>query len=105
MFWTEAIPVVTSLSTVTLYVAYVIPVILGLRDRKWVEQAPWNLGRFGPAINAAAIVYTIFICVVLVMPPNQLAGKTIAGILLALLALWFGWVRKRFHGPEWSRSK
>ena len=86
MVWTKAVPVVTSLSTVALYLAYIIPVALGLRARRagsdWPTAAVWSLGRFGPAINMVAIAFAVFICFVLVMPPNQLAGETLAGLLL-----------------------
>ena len=43
-----------------------------------------------------------FICVVLVMPPNELAGKTLGGLLVGLGVLYAAVVRKRFKGPEWS---
>jgi hypothetical protein len=47
-----------------------------------------------------AIAWTIFICAILVMPPNELSGKTIAG-LTAGLGLWF-WTseRHRYRGPR-----
>jgi amino acid transporter len=107
MAWTAAIPVVASLSVVALYLAYIIPVVLGFRARKrpgpWTSMAVWNLGRWGAPINAIAIGYTAVICVVLVMPPNEMAGKTLAGVMAALaLAYWCG-VRKKFRGPEWVR--
>jgi amino acid transporter len=106
MVWSGAIPVVTSLSTVALYVAYVIPLILGLRARRrghpWTTWAVWNLGAAGPMVNTVAILYTIFICVVLVMPPNLLAGQTFAGLVLALAALWFFKARSYYAGPDWS---
>ncbi len=109
MLWTGAVPVVTSLSTVALYIAYIVPVALALRARKaspaWPSMAPWSLGRYGGTINAFAIGYTIVICVVLVMPPNQLAGYTLAG-LLALLALMYVFAaRHEYTGPDWSRPK
>ena len=109
MVWTEAVPVVTSLSTVALYLAYIIPVALGLRARRagsdWPKAAVWNLGRFGPAVNAIAIAFAVFICIVLVMPPNQLAGETLAGLLIALTLLYVFVARRRYKGPKWSHRE
>jgi len=109
MLWTEAIPVVTSLSTVTLYLAYIIPVALGLRARRagseWPHAAVWSLGRFGPAVNAIAIAFAVFISFVLVMPPNQLAGETLAGLLIGLGLLYVTIVRSRYKGPRWSHHQ
>ena len=109
MVWTGAIPVVTSLSTVALYVAYVIPLMLGLRARRrghpWTKWAVWNLGPAGSMVNAVAILYTVFICVVLVMPPNLLAGQTFGGLVLALAALWLWKARSSYAGPDWSAKE
>lgn len=108
MAWSGAVPVVTSLSTVALYLAYIIPVILGLRARRqspsWSDGTLWTLGRWGPVINRVAIAYAIFICCVLIMPPNELAGKTLAGVCLLLLLVYWFRVRQQFGGPEWAHS-
>ena len=61
------------------------------------------MGRFGAPLNLVAVVFAAFICVVLIMPPNELAGKTLAGLLVSLGVLYAAVVRKRFKGPEWSR--
>ena len=109
MLWTKAIPVVTSLSTVALYLAYIIPVALGLRARRagsdWPSKAVWNLGRFGPTINVVAIAFAVFISFVLVMPPNQLAGETLAGLLIGLGLLYAVIARHRYKGPKWSHHE
>jgi amino acid transporter len=106
MLWSGAIPVVTSLSTVSLYVAYAVPVALALRARRlrpeWTREAIWSLGKRGAAINWIAVVYTAFICVVLVMPPNQLAGYTFAGLLAILVVLYLLRARYFYKGPEWA---
>jgi amino acid transporter len=105
MAWGEAVPVVTSMSTVSLYWAYVIPVWLGWRKRQeWVGEAVWTLGRAGWWVNLVAIVYTTFICFILMMPPNALAGKTMVGIVVVLALVWWGGVRRRFAGPDWTRA-
>ena len=107
MAWSGAVTVVTSLSTVALYLSYVIPIFLAVRARRmgseWPAMSVWSLGRWGMAINVVAITYTVFISAVLMMPPNQLAGKTLAGVLLALFVIYLVTVRKRFKGPEWAR--
>jgi amino acid transporter len=109
MVWTEAVPVVTSLSTVALYLAYIIPVALGLRARRagsdWPKAAVWSLGGFGPVVNMIAIAFAVFICIVLVMPPNQLAGETLAGLILALAVLYAAVARRRYKGPKWSHHE
>ncbi len=106
MAWSGAIPVVTSLSTVALYVAYVIPVALGLwtrlRGSDWPAAAPWRLGRYGVAVNAIAVVYTGFISIVLMMPPNERAGETLAGVIAALALVYAVRVRRKFLGPKWA---
>jgi len=105
MAWTGAVPIVTSLSTVALYLAYVIPVALGLRARlrgsDWPKLARWTLGRWGVALNGVALIYTSFICFVLMMPPNQLAAKTLAGVLAALALIYFVEVRRKYVTPGW----
>lgn len=105
MAWTGVIPIVTSLSTVALYLAYIIPIVLGYRARKgpgdWTRMAVWRLGKWGPATNLTAIGYGTAACVILVMPPNQLAGQTLAGVIGLLLIVYLVGVRKRFSGPEW----
>jgi amino acid transporter len=108
MIWSGAVPIVTSLSTVTLYLAYTIPIVLALRARRrgsgWASAAVWSLGRWGAAVNAIAIAYAFFICIVLVMPPNELAGKTLAGLLAALAVVYSAMVRRKFTGPAWSHA-
>ena len=114
MLWTGAVPVVTSLSTVALYAAYIIPVALAFRARsasyeglaaRWQKAAVWSLGGWGAAINAVAIVYTLFICFVLVMPPNELAGKTFLGLLAGLALLYAAVARRKYKGPQWDRAQ
>jgi hypothetical protein len=52
-------------------------------------------------VNFVALFYTAFICVVLVMPPNQLAAMTLAGVLCALVLVYAFEVRHKYRGPEW----
>ena len=98
-----AYSVVTSMSTVGLYIAYIIPVFLGWRARKanaYTQRGPWHLGSYSNIVNLAAVLWTVFICFILVMPPNQLAGKTMLALFL-LLSVWYAVSeRHRFQGPR-----
>jgi amino acid transporter len=103
MAWSGAVPVVTSMGTVAVYLGYVIPVILGLRSQ--YMRGPWTLGRWSKPVAWIAIAYAVFISIVLVMPPNDLAGKTLGGVLIALGLLYWFEVRHKFRGPEWAREQ
>ena len=50
--YSKAYPVVTSISTIGLYISYVIPVFLHLRAGK-IERGPWHLGGYSKAINSS----------------------------------------------------
>jgi amino acid transporter len=108
MAWSGAVPVVTSLSTVALYMAYIIPIVLAARARaagsNWPAMSVWTLGRWGMPVNVVAIIYTVLISIVLVMPPNELAGKTLGGVILALLLIYVFEARRKYSGPEWART-
>lgn len=86
--YAAAFYVVTSISTITLYLAYVIPIALNLVHRLPREQTPWSLGRFGPAINVLAILWCAFITIVFVLPPNELVLWTMLVVGLGLTAYW-----------------
>jgi amino acid transporter len=97
--------VVTSVSVIGLYFSYIIPVYLAWRKRGTASAAPrgpWHLGRSGPTINLVAILWVIFITVILSIPDNMRAGKTIAGLTLLLGAWYLVSERHRFRGPGWA---
>ena len=94
--------VVTSVSVIGLYFSYIIPVYLAWRSRgthSEMPRGPWHLGRFAPALNLVAILWVVFITVILSLPDGARAGKAIGGLTL-VLALWFvASERRRFRGP------
>lgn len=101
--YSRAFTVIASISTIGLYVSYIIPVALVLRARgrgEWKDLGPWNLGRWGWAVNAGAVAWVAFISVLFVAPPNQQTGYTFAALVLALAVYWLGWARGRFGGPR-----
>jgi len=109
--YAAAYSVVTSISTITLYLAYVIPIWLNWLNRlrrrgEYATRvtAPWSLGRFGPAINTVAILWVIVITVVFALPPNELVLWTML-LLGGLIALyWWLSARRRFVGPAGARA-
>src|SRR5206468_6178677 len=104
--YAAAYSVVTSISTITLYLAYVIPIWLNWRNRRRRRgeyatraTAPWSLGCFGPAINAVAIVWVLVISVIFTLPPNELVLWTMVLLGVVIAAYWVLSARRRFVGP------
>lgn len=91
--------VVTSISTIALYLAYAIPIFLNFRNRVPRELTPWSLGRFGPAINAVAIVWCAFITIVFMLPPNELVLWTMLLAAAGMAIYWLVRARRNFAGP------
>lgn len=97
--YAAAFYVVTSISTIALYLAYVIPILLNVRRRVPRELTPWSLGRFGPAINVVAIVWCAFIAVVFMLPPNELVLWTMLLVAAGMAFYWLVSARRSFAGP------
>jgi amino acid transporter len=108
--YAAAFTVVTSISTIALYLAYAIPVYLNWRNRRrgageytTRATAPWTLGRFGPVINVVALVWVAFIAVVFALPPNELVLWTMLLLAIGLAVYWTASARRRFVGPPRAR--
>ena len=104
--YAAAFSVVTSISTITLYLAYGIPIWLNRRNRRrgrgelvTPERAPWNLGRFTPLLNGIAIAWIAVLSVVFVLPPNELCLWTMILVAVGLVAYWSLSARHHFRGP------
>ena len=88
-----------------LYIAYIAPVYLAWRRRGSPAEparGPWHLGRFGAAINLVAMIWVAFITIILAIPDNMRAGKTMAAVTLALAAWYLAIERRRFCGPAFA---
>jgi amino acid permease (GABA permease) len=99
---------VTSIATVGLYVAYVIPVFLRVLRGDSFEKGPWNLGRWGRPIGIVASAWVVIIFVLFMLPtssPVKLStfNYTPVAFLVVLggaAIWWFASARKWFKGPR-----
>ena len=99
--------VVTSISTITLYLAYIFPTYLNFRNKRRNQgehtdnqNAPWNMKRWGPIVNVAAMIWVVFITILFILPPNELVLWTMIAIAVLLAVYWFASERERFKGPR-----
>lgn len=63
------------------------------------RKGPWTLGRFGATLNVAAIVWIVFMSVLMSVPPTGEVGVTMGAMAVVLVVAWFGGVRRHFKGP------
>ncbi|HEX3791497.1 MAG TPA: amino acid permease [Pseudonocardiaceae bacterium] len=105
---TTAYAAVTSIATVGLYVAYVIPVFLRVLKGDRFERGPWHLGRWGKPIGVVATIWVVFIFVLFMLPQVSPVSATNFNytpvaflVVLGGAALWW-WVsaHKWFTGPK-----
>jgi len=103
MIYSRAYSVVTSISVIGFYLSYIIPVYLGwIKKASWVsKRGPWNLGKWSNLINLLAIIWGVFICAVMVMPPNGRAGVAIIGVMAILLIFRAVGGSHEVHKPHW----
>jgi amino acid transporter len=99
--------VVTSISTITLYLAYMFPIYLNWRNKRrrqgeftTRETAPWSMGKWGPLVNVIAIVWVVIISVIFSLPPNELVLWTMLGLAVVLTLYWQLSAKRSFVGPS-----
>ncbi|MGH3257493.1 MAG: amino acid permease [Streptosporangiaceae bacterium] len=59
---------VTSIAVIGLYIAYVIPTYLRLRQGASFKRGPWHLGRWSYLVGTIAVVWVIFITILFMLP-------------------------------------
>jgi amino acid transporter len=104
---------ITSICTVGLYIAYILPVYLRLRAGSRFEAGPWTLGRHYRWVNIGAIVFVVLVVYSLNIPivpagvpwndafdwtaVNYSPLVLIVGALVGIW--WFVDAKKRYTGP------
>ena len=97
-----AIVIVTAISTIALYWAYGVPILLGMTGKQdWREHAVWSLGRFSKPVALLSILWIVFISVLFLWPTsgNPYTLLAYAVFLAFLVVYFFVWARGRFKGP------
>jgi amino acid transporter len=96
-----AIVIVTAISTIFLYAAYGVPILLGLRSDKWREERVWSLGRFSRPVAVVALIWIVALMVLFTFPTSgNISWPFILAAALFLLVYYFAWARRRFTGPK-----
>src|SRR6185312_9811915 len=98
--------VVTSISVITLYLAYMFPIYLNWRNKRrgtgeyaTPQTAPWSLGGWGPTVNVISIVWVLFLTVIFSLPPNELVLWTMLALTVGLMLYWQVSAKRSFVGP------
>ena len=106
----------TGIAVVGLYIAYIIPVFLRLRNRDF-KQGAWNLGKYSKLVGWTSGCWVVFISVMFFAPVYPLgaawkdsfrsfanvfnwSGPLILGSWVAISIWWFASARKWFKGPQ-----
>jgi amino acid transporter len=105
---------VTSITTIGLYIAYILPVFLRWRMGNRFEPGVWNLGKHYRWINAIAIVWVAICVVIFCLPTSPEAVPWEKGFswsdfnyapvvtIVLALGVWIAWeagAKRSFKGP------
>src|ERR1700730_9569444 len=98
---------VTSIAVIGLYIAYVIPTFLRLRQGTSFQRGPWHLGRWSRPIGIIAIVWVVFITVLFMLPTfSPITRDNFNYAVFAVVAVmgfagiyWLASARNWFTGP------
>jgi amino acid permease (GABA permease) len=105
----EAYAAVTSIATIGLYIAYILPVILRLRLGDRFKRGPWHLGRWSTVVGVIATIWVAFITILFMLPaayPPDLQKNFNYAPVAVLVVLLFagGWwqlgAKNWFKGPR-----
>jgi amino acid permease (GABA permease) len=99
---------VTSIAVIGLYVAYVLPTFLRLRQGEAFERGPWHLGRWSRPIGIVAVVWVVFISILFMLPTaNPITASNFNYTVVAVLVVlgfagiwWMVSAKNWFTGPK-----
>jgi amino acid permease (GABA permease) len=99
---------VTSIAVIGLYIAYVLPTFLRLRQGEAFERGPWHLGRWSRVVGTIAVGWVVVITILFMLPQaSPVTVKTFNYTPIAVLVVlgfagiwWLVSARKWFTGPK-----
>jgi amino acid permease (GABA permease) len=99
---------VTSIATIGLYIAYVTPTYLRLRQGESFRRGPWHLGRWSYLIGWTAVIWVAIITILFMLPQvGPITVKTFNYAVVAVLVVigfagiyWLVSARHWFTGPR-----
>ena len=107
-----ALNAILALSTSSLFVSYLIPIVMMIirrldASRGPITFGPWNLGRYGMALNIYALAFGTFVCIFVPFPTEipvtaanmNWSGPVFLGVCLILVLDWTFRARKSYSGP------
>src|SRR3984957_1209455 len=99
---------VTSIATIGLYVAYVTPTFLRLRQGANFKRGPWHLGRWSYVVGYIAVTWVVIIFFLFMLPQFGPIGYTTFNYAVIAVVVVIGYAgltwalpaRKWFTGPK-----
>jgi amino acid permease (GABA permease) len=99
---------VTSIAVIGLYIAYVSPTFLRLRQGAAFQRGPWHLGRWSYPVGIIAVIWVVFITILFMLPTASPIhwsnfNYTIVAVLVVIGFAGIYWLvsaRHWFTGPK-----
>jgi amino acid transporter len=103
-FWVGrnvTVVIVTAISTIFLYAAYGVPILLGLITDEWKSERVWSLGRWSRPVAVVALGWILVLMVLFSFPTSgNISWPFMLAVVLFLVVYYFGWARRNFAGPR-----
>jgi amino acid permease (GABA permease) len=99
---------VTSIAVIGLYIAYVLPTFLRLRQGESFQRGPWHLGRWSYVVGWIAVSWVVFITILFMLPTvNPITVANFNYTVFAVVAVlgfagiyWLVSAKNWFTGPR-----
>jgi amino acid permease (GABA permease) len=99
---------VTSIAVIGLYIAYVTPTFLRLRQGENFQRGPWHLGRWSYVVGWIAVIWVVFITILFMLPTVSPITATNFNYTIVAVAVvvgfagiyWLVSARNWFKGPR-----
>jgi amino acid permease (GABA permease) len=99
---------VTSIAVIGLYIAYVLPTLLRLRQGENSQRGPWHLGRWSYVVGWIAVVWVAIITILFMLPTvSPVTGTNFNYTVVAVAVVlgfagiyWLVSARNWFTGPK-----
>ena len=94
---------VTSIAVIGLYIAYVLPTFLRLRQGEDFQRGPWHLGRWSYIVGWIAVIWVVIITILFMLPqasPITWLTFNYAPIAVAVV-LGFAWIYWAVSAKNW----